>query len=117
MTTEVSCANCAAVLARLAAVEARLALLEFNRPDRDGAAAQIRYALASIWAAGIVFSAQDVIDARAHHAELRRALDAALIDNAAQTGCWLRGHTGLRDGIVIERHGRKWACYRLHIDT
>jgi hypothetical protein len=104
------CAGCATLMARLAAVEARLSLLEFSRPDRDRGAADVRHALASLWAGGIVFSAQDVIEATAHHADLRRALHMAMIQEAGEMGCWLRQHQGEKDGVVITRRGRRWFC-------
>ena len=101
---------CAAVLARLVAVEARLAALEFSRPDRDRGAALVRNALSGIWADGILISAQNVLDASDRYPDLKRALHLAMIQNAAELGCWLRQHQGEKDGIVIARHGRRWVC-------
>lgn len=101
-------------VAALREIERRIEALEQSRPDRDRAAADLRFALAQLIpdAEGLTLSASDVIDRAESSDELRRAIDAAMIEGAGELGCWLRQHQGIKNGIAIDRRGRRW-----HIST
>ena len=103
-----ACPNCSAILARFAAVEARLSALESSaRPNRDQADADLRQVLPRS-TRGLRFRTSELMAHARVDADLRRALVAADLTTAAAIGTWLRDSKRTLDGVTITREGRCW---------
>jgi len=107
------CVGCAKLAATVATLEQRIAALEAARP-RDVLDTELRRLLPVHTRnpeTGIMlpFRTGDLLcHARDHAPDLYRALQAATIQTAGELGCWLRGQVGTRDGVHIERRGKRW---------
>jgi hypothetical protein len=100
-----------------AEIERRLAHLEQLERGRGGYAGAdlaLLHVLASSTQA-LPFRAADLFRHAAVDDELRAALDGAFIDTVASLGCWLRRMAGSREGVTVERRGRRWrVTHRSH---
>ncbi len=96
------------VLARLDAIERRLAVLEQPGASRDAADAALRRVLARS-TGGRVFTSSDLLRHSHVDADLAAALEAADLTTTRDLGAWLRDRAGAEDGIVIARgRNRRW---------
>lgn len=110
-----SCACCAALVARMTALEETVALLQRSRPNRDQADADLRRLLPGS-TRQLPFKVHQLLRHAAVDEYLKRALVAADVDSPASLGVWLRDRAGTQDGVALVRlPGRRWQA--LHIDT
>jgi hypothetical protein len=97
-----------ALLARLSALEQRVAMLERAGRSRDAADATLRQLLAAS-TRGLAFTAADLLRHTAVDDALATALLGADVVTTGDIGCWLRDHVGLDDGVAIMRlRNRRW---------
>ena len=93
--------------ARLDLCELAIRELQARGAPRDQHDAELRRILADS-TQGLAFSASQLLDHAQVATPLARALEDATIQTAAEAVCWLRANKGARDGIVIERRGKRW---------
>lgn len=96
-----------ALEALVAELRQRVLALEAS-PPRDQEDARLRRVLASS-THRVPFKACDVLEHRQYNEDLDKALQGALIQTAAELGCWLRDAAGVRDGIsIVKLRRRHW---------
>jgi hypothetical protein len=91
---------------RFEVLEARVQQLEAARP-RDEEDAELRQALARS-TKGRLFKASSLLQHTMVDSELKQAIEAACLSTVGEVGCWLRAAAGEREGVQIERVGRRW---------